>query len=61
VVVENAPLGIRSAKAAGMFRIALNTTLEQEHLAGADVILNGHKALVNFLYEKTLDCKVIVL
>jgi beta-phosphoglucomutase len=36
LVVENAPLGIDSAKAAGMGCVALETTLPKEHLAGAD-------------------------
>jgi beta-phosphoglucomutase len=40
VVVENAPLGIRSAKAAGVdYVIAVTTTLEPSHLGEADDIM----------------------
>lgn len=38
VVIENAPYGIRSAKSAGMFCIALTSSLPAEYLKGADVI-----------------------
>lgn len=44
IVVENAPLGIQSAKAAGLFTIALNTgPLDPQVLkgAGADVVFSG--------------------
>ncbi len=46
MVVENAPLGVRSAKAAGLFTIALNTgPLDPQVLkdAGADVVFSGAK------------------
>ncbi len=46
VVIENAPLGIQSAKAAGCFCIAIETTLSCGTLAGADMILSDHKLLV---------------
>ena len=45
IVVENAPIGISSAKAAGMYCIALETTLHREHLHKADVIFKDHKEL----------------
>lgn len=48
VVIENAPLGIESAKAAGLFTIAVNTgPLEDEILlnSGADIVLSGMKEL----------------
>ena len=38
-VVENAPLGIESAKNAGMYCIAIETTLGREYLNAADCIL----------------------
>jgi beta-phosphoglucomutase len=38
LVVENAPLGIESAKKAGMFCVALTTSLPKEYLSNADVI-----------------------
>lgn len=39
VVVENAPYGIRAAKAAGLACVALATSLPGEYLIGADLIL----------------------
>jgi len=51
VVIENAPLGIRSAKEAGMLVIAVRTTLEDEYLEQADCIVDNmiqvKKILVN--------------
>ncbi len=38
LVVENAPLGIESAKKAGMFCVALTTSLPKEYLKSADAI-----------------------
>jgi beta-phosphoglucomutase len=40
LVVENAHLGIRSAKAAGMFCCALTTSLPKEYLKGADAVID---------------------
>ncbi len=45
VVFENAPLGIRSAKAAGLFCIALETSLPASYLKGADAIFPSFKAI----------------
>jgi beta-phosphoglucomutase len=39
MVVENAPLGIEAARSAGMYCVAVETTLGKEYLAGADCIL----------------------
>jgi beta-phosphoglucomutase len=41
VVVENAPLGIEAAKNAGMYCVALETTLGREYLTLADCILQN--------------------
>ena len=52
MVVENAPLGIHAAKAAGLFTIAVNTgilpnsDLEAEH---ADIVLPNMSALLDWL------------
>ena len=54
IVVENAPLGVESAKGAGIFTIAANTgPLEDSILedAGADVVVPGLKAVAQFLYS----------
>ena len=48
IVVENAPLGVEAAKAAGIFTIAVNTGKLEDHYlldAGADLIFNGMQAL----------------
>ncbi len=45
LVVENAPLGIRSAKAAGMGCVALETSLPAERLTGADQVFPDARAL----------------
>ena len=53
-VIENAPLGIRAAKAAGLFTIGVNTgPLQDEDLAreGADVVLPDMEALLCWLQE----------
>lgn len=52
VVVENAPMGVQAAKAAGIFTIAVNTgILDRQCLidAGADVVLDSVTALLEFL------------
>jgi beta-phosphoglucomutase len=41
VVVENSPLGIKSAKSAGIFCIALTSSLPREYLRMADVVVDG--------------------
>lgn len=41
IVVENAPLGIEAAKAAGMQCIAIQSTLEQDCLSSADCIVQN--------------------
>lgn len=47
LVIENAPLGIRSAKAAGMTCIAIKTTLPESDLIGADLIINDLDAFID--------------
>lgn len=49
IVIENAPLGIKSAKSAGAYCIALKTTLNEEYLKEADIILNTHNDLKRVL------------
>ena len=45
LVFENAPFGIRSAKAAGLYCIALETSLPAAYLTGADAIFSSFKAI----------------
>ena len=55
MVVENAPLGVRASKAAGLFTIAVNTgplpdsDLYDEH---ADIVLPDMEALLRWFKEK---------
>lgn len=53
LVIENAPLGITSAKQAGIRTYALTTTLEKQHLADADKVFSSHEELSLYL-EKEL-------
>ena len=55
LVVENAPLGIRSAKAAGMFCAAITTSLPKEYLKQADIIVDRLEEITG-LIEKS--CKI---
>ena len=41
VVIENAPFGIESAKKAGMFCIALTTSLPKAYLKEADIVADN--------------------
>ncbi|KPK98332.1 MAG: hypothetical protein AMJ95_05010 [Omnitrophica WOR_2 bacterium SM23_72] len=52
VVIENAPLGIKSAKAAGMFCIALTTSLPAPYLKGADRIAGSLEEITGII-ERT--------
>ncbi len=45
IVIENAPLGIRSAKSAGLRCIAVVAYLGRESLKEADVIVENHREL----------------
>lgn len=52
VVIENAPLGVRSGKAAGLTVYAVNTgilTREDLEQAGADLVFNTMEELLEFL------------
>jgi beta-phosphoglucomutase len=52
LVIENAPLGIRAATAAGIYCIALTTTLPENELQAADLILGSHIELSEFLKKR---------
>jgi beta-phosphoglucomutase-like phosphatase (HAD superfamily) len=56
MVVENAPLGVRAAKAAGLFTVAVNTgPLPDELLWNekADVVLPNMQALLEMLKKQS--------
>ena len=48
-VVENAPFGITSAVKAGLFCVAIETSLPKAYLKEADVIIHDYKGLKNIL------------
>ena len=52
IVVENAPLGIVSAKTAGAYCIALKTTLQENELKDADKILSNYTELLEYFKMK---------
>ncbi len=45
LVIENAPLGIRLAKRAGLRCIAVTSYLDQECLKEADLIVDNHREI----------------
>lgn len=49
IIVENAPLGVKAAKAAGVFCIALETTLDKTFLKEADVVVKDVQNLLLYL------------
>lgn len=49
LAVENAPAGIKAAKGAGLFCVALTTTLDPQHLHEADLIVPNHQRLYQLL------------
>lgn len=58
IVVENAPLGVMAAKAAGIFTVAVNTGPLQEsvfHDAGADVVVGTMAEAEKVLFDADVD------
>ena len=51
IVVENAPLGVESAKEAGLYCVAVPTYVTAEKLEKADLILEDHVALKKYLKD----------
>jgi beta-phosphoglucomutase len=49
LVLENAPLGIRSGKAAGLFTLAITTTLPDDYLRDADQVIHTFDELLRAL------------
>ncbi|MCZ7401348.1 MAG: HAD family phosphatase [Candidatus Methanoperedens sp.] len=49
IVIENAPLGVESAKRAGLYCIAIPTYVKPELLEDADVILSNHAMLKEYI------------
>lgn len=51
IVVENAPLGVKAAKSAGLFCIGLPTYVDSTELKYADLVLKDHAELIAYLRE----------
>lgn len=49
IVIENAPLGVESAKKAGLYCIAIPTYVEPELLKNADIVLPDHARLKEYI------------
>lgn len=49
LVLENAPLGIRSARAAGLFTLAITTTLPVDYLTEANAVISSYHELINYI------------
>ncbi len=54
LVVENAPLGIKSAKKAGMFCVAITTSLPKDYLKEADIILDKLQEIPGLIDRRIL-------
>lgn len=54
LAIENAPLGITSAKAAGLDCIAVCSTLSEDDLIKADLIFKNHELMYNYLLSESL-------
>jgi beta-phosphoglucomutase len=49
IVIENAPLGVESAKRAGLFCIGIPAYVEAQRLKGADVVIGNHGMLKEYV------------
>ena len=49
IVVENAPMGVESAKRAGIFCVGVPTYVPPSRLISADVVLSDHSSLYEYL------------
>ncbi|MDR1195767.1 MAG: HAD family phosphatase [Endomicrobium sp.] len=55
-VIENAPYGIKAAKAAKMYCAAISTSLPKPYLQEADIIFDSHKQLLRAYSHKLRIC-----
>jgi beta-phosphoglucomutase-like phosphatase (HAD superfamily) len=58
IVIENAPMGVESAKKAGLCCVAVPTYLDAKKFHRADMVIENHTRLVEFLnkLEPSYDC-----
>jgi beta-phosphoglucomutase len=50
IVIENAPMGIKAGKEAGMYVVGITTTLDSKYLKEADVIVNSFDEVNTHLF-----------
>ncbi len=55
LVVENAPMGVESAKRAGLYCVGVPTYVSPDKLSGADLVLGDHVSLQSYLYNILKD------
>ncbi len=58
LVIENAPMGIKAAKAAELYCVAIETTLPESYLEEADCVVKDHYELNTFLKSVCATCGV---
>lgn len=51
IVIENAPMGVESAKRAGLYCVGVPTYVSPDKLSEADLVLKDHASLQNYLYN----------
>ncbi|WP_094226766.1 HAD family hydrolase [Methanolobus psychrotolerans] len=51
IVIENAPMGVESAKRAGLYCVGVPTYVSPDKLSEADLVLRDHASLQNYLYN----------
>ncbi|MDP3980399.1 MAG: HAD family phosphatase [Chlamydiota bacterium] len=56
LVIENAPYGIRAAKGAGLYCIALRTSLPDHYLSEVDRVVDGLTDVRGLLLDKSFLC-----
>lgn len=56
LAVENAPLGVTSAKAAGLAVVAVTTTLPRSHLVHAHEVHDSHRRLFQAIRRRVSRC-----
>jgi beta-phosphoglucomutase-like phosphatase (HAD superfamily) len=55
LVVENAPMGVESAKRAGLYCVGVPTYVSPNKLSQADIVLKDHSSLTDYLYRHLPD------
>ncbi|WP_407354820.1 HAD family hydrolase [Methanolobus sp. WCC5] len=51
IVIENAPMGVESAKKAGLYCVGVPTYVPSYKLSAADIVLKNHASLQSYLYD----------